>query len=79
MLGGSVDTEVRRAHELQILEAHYDALTSSPGGPSRDEYRWGEHVVGYQVTAPPISPRSPGRFFVAITQQSLYCRNLCRY
>ena len=41
LLGGSVDTEVRRAHELQILEAHYDALTSSPGGPSRDEYRWG--------------------------------------
>ena len=46
---------MRRAHELQILEAHYDALTSSPGGPSRDEYRWGEHIVGYQVTAPPIS------------------------
>ena len=49
LLGGSVDTEVRRAHELQILEAHYDALTSSPGGPSRDEYRWGEHIVGYQL------------------------------
>ena len=44
-LGQSVEPEVRRQHELEYLELHYDTLLAHPNGPKAEDYTWNHHLA----------------------------------
>eukprot|EP01045_Picozoa_sp_COSAG04_P041301 COSAG04_NODE_12490_length_650_cov_0.923775_2_plen_113_part_00 len=44
-LGQSVEPEVRRKHELEYLEMHYESLLAHPNGPKAEDYTWNHHLA----------------------------------